>query len=135
MVYAGTLITAGHGLFCVTETGMNTQVGKIAHVLSQESAPDTPLTRHLNRMGVTLGLIALGICVLLFFLGLHKGYGVLSMFLTAVSLGVAAIPESLPALVTIMLSLGVEKMAKRNAIILPPAGGRNIRQCHLDLFG
>lgn len=117
MVYAGTLITAGHGLFCVTETGMNTQVGKIAHVLSQESAPDTPLTRHLNRMGVTLGLIALGICVLLFFLGLHKGYGVLSMFLTAVSLGVAAIPESLPALVTIMLSLGVEKMAKRNAII------------------
>lgn len=117
MVYAGTLITAGHGLFCVTETGMNTQVGQIAHVLSHESAPDTPLTRHLNRMGITLGLIALGICVLLFFLGLHKGYGVLSMFLTAVSLGVAAIPESLPALVTIMLSLGVEKMAKRNAII------------------
>lgn len=135
MVYAGTLITAGHGLFCVTETGMNTQVGKIAHVLSQESAPDTPLTRHLNRMGVTLGLIALGICVLLFFLGLHKGYGVLSMFLTAVSLGVAAIPESLPAFSHHYAFSGRGKDGKTKCHYPPPAGGRNIRQCHLDLFG
>ena len=117
MVFSGTMITTGNGLFCVTETGMNTQIGKIAGMLSHEQAPQTPLTRRLNHTGKVLGILALIICAILFFLGLQKNQPVFDMFMTSVSLGVAAIPESLPALVTIMLSLGVERMAKQCAII------------------
>ncbi len=117
MVFSGTMITTGNGLFCVTETGMNTQIGKIAGMLSHEQAPQTPLTRRLNHTGKVLGILALIICAILFFLGLQKNQPVFDMFMTSVSLGVAAIPESLPALVTIMLSLGVERMAKKNAVI------------------
>ena len=117
MVFSGTMITTGNGLFCVTETGMNTQIGKIAGMLSHEQAPQTPLTRRLNHTGKLLGILALIICAILFFLGLQKNQPVFDMFMTSVSLGVAAIPESLPALVTIMLSLGVERMAKQCAII------------------
>lgn len=117
MVFSGTMITTGNGLFCVTETGMNTQIGKIAGMLSHEQAPQTPLTRRLNHTGKVLGILALIICAILFFLGLQKNQPVFDMFMTSVSLGVAAIPESLPALVTIMLSLGVERMAKQCAVI------------------
>ena len=117
MVFSGTMITTGNGLFCVTETGMNTQIGKIAGMLSHEQAPQTPLTRRLNHTGKVLGILALIICTILFFLGLQKNQPVFDMFMTSVSLGVAAIPESLPALVTIMLSLGVERMAKQCAVI------------------
>ena len=117
MEFSGTMITTGNGLFCVTETGMNTQIGKIAGMLSHEQAPQTPLTRRLNHTGKVLGILALIICAILFFLGLQKNQPVFDMFMTSVSLGVAAIPESLPALVTIMLSLGVERMAKQCAII------------------
>ena len=117
MVFSGTMITTGNGLFCVTETGMNTQIGQIAGMLSHEQAPQTPLTRRLNHTGKVLGILALIICAILFFLGLQKNQPVFDMFMTSVSLGVAAIPESLPALVTIMLSLGVERMAKQCAVI------------------
>lgn len=117
MVFSGTMITTGNGIFCVTETGMNTQIGKIAGMLSREQAPETPLTKRLNHTGKVLGILALVICVVLFFLGLQKKQPVFDMFMTSVSLGVAAIPESLPALVTIMLSLGVERMAKQCAIV------------------
>ena len=117
MVFSGTMITTGNGLFCVTETGMNTQIGKIAGMLSHEQAPQTPLTKRLNHTGKVLGILALIICAILFFLGLQKNQPVFDMFMTSVSLGVAAIPESLPALVTIMLSLGVERMAKQCAVI------------------
>ena len=117
MVFSGTMITTGNGLYCDTETGMNTQIGKIACIHSHEQAPQTPLTRRLNHTGKVLGILALIICAILFFLGLQKNQPVFDMFMTSVSLGVAAIPESLPALVTIMLSLGVERMAKQCAII------------------
>lgn len=116
-VFAGTIVTTGRGIFCVTDTGMDTQIGRIAGLLAEEEAPETPLTQKLNKTGKLLGLLALGICVLVFFLGIRKEQPIFSMFMTSVSLGVAAIPESLPALVTIMLSLGVERMAKKNAII------------------
>lgn len=116
-VFSGTTVVQGRGTFYVTQTGMNTQIGQIAGMLNSESSPQTPLTRRLNRTGQLLGIGALLICVIVFFLGIRKNQPVFSMFMTSVSLGVAAIPESLPALVTIMLSLGVERMAKKNAII------------------
>jgi len=116
-VFSGTTVTTGRGTFYVTETGMNTQIGHIAGMLSRETSPETPLTRRLNKTGKMLGILALIICVIVFFLGLHKDQPIFDMFMTSVSLGVAAIPESLPALVTIMLSLGVERMAKQKAII------------------
>lgn len=116
-VFSGTVVTTGRGTFYVTETGMNTQIGQIAGMLAREESPETPLTRRLNKTGKMLGLLALGICIVIFFLGIRKSVPIFSMFMTSVSLGVAAIPESLPALVTIMLSLGVERMAKKKAII------------------
>lgn len=116
-VFSGTTVVSGRGTFYVTETGMDTQIGKIAGMLSAETSPETPLTKRLNKTGKLLGIAAFAICVVVFFLGIHKNQPIFSMFMTSVSLGVAAIPESLPALVTIMLSLGVERMAKKNAVI------------------
>lgn len=116
-VFAGTMVTTGRGTCYITATGMETQIGQIAGMLSREEAPETPLTRRLNKTGRMLGLLALAICVVVFFLGIRNSQPVFDMFMTSVSLGVAAIPESLPALVTIMLSLGVERMAKQKAII------------------
>lgn len=116
-VFSGTMVTTGRGTFYVTATGMNTQIGQIAGMLSREDSPETPLTRRLNKTGKLLGILALAICAVVFFLGIRGSQPVFKMFMTSVSLGVAAIPESLPALVTIMLSLGVERMARQNAII------------------
>ena len=116
-VFSGTMVTTGRGTFYVTDTGMNTQIGQIAGLLASEEAPETPLTKRLNKTGKLLGFLALAICVVVFFLGIQKKQPIFSMFMTSVSLGVAAIPESLPALVTIMLSLGVERMARQKAII------------------
>ncbi len=117
MAFSGTLVIAGHGKAIVTATGMETELGHIAGMISSETAPDTPLQKKLNHTGKLLGTLALAICLLLFFVGLYHKQPIFSMFMTSVSLGVAAIPESLPALVTIMLSLGVERMAKKQAII------------------
>ena len=116
-VFSGTMAATGRGTFYVTATGMDTQIGQIAGLLARESAPETPLTRRLNKTGRLLGFLALAICAVVFFLGVRKNQPVFSMFMTSVSLGVAAIPESLPALVTIMLSLGVERMARQKAVI------------------
>lgn len=117
MVFSGTVVTSGRGTCCVTATGMNTQIGQIAGMLAREQAPETPLTKRLNHTGKVLGCLAFVICGIIFLIGIHKSQPVFDMFMTSVSLGVAAIPESLPALVTIMLSLGVERMAKQRAII------------------
>ena len=117
MVFAGTIVVGGNGTAVVTATGMQTELGRIADLISSETPPDTPLQKKLNHTGKLLGVLALGICVLIFFMGILKKQPLLDMFMTSVSLGVAAIPESLPALVTIMLSLGVERMAKKNAVI------------------
>ncbi len=117
MVWSATAVTAGNGMAMVTETGINTQVGKIAKAIIESKAPRTPLQTKLERTGKTLGTVALTICTLVFCVGLFKSIPPLEMFMTSVSLAVAAIPEGLPAIVTVMLALGVQKMAKKNAIV------------------
>ena len=117
MAFATTVIVAGHGEGIVCNTGMQTKVGKIAKLILEDSSPDTPLQLKLAEVGKKLGLVALFICLLIFFIGVIKKIPVGQMFMTSVGLAVAAIPEGLPAIVTVMLSIGVTKMAKKNAII------------------
>lgn len=116
-VNAGTVVLSGHATALVARTGMETQVGKIADLIQQDTAPETPLKKHLAHTGKVLGITVLAICLLVFLLGTLQGRPMFTMFMTAVSLGVAAIPEGLPAIVTIVLSLGVQRMAKKKAII------------------
>jgi len=96
---------------------MNTKVGKIANMIITNESPETPIQRKLAEVGKTLGLACLGICVFIFFIGIIKRISPIEMFMTSVGLAVAAIPEGLPAIVTIVLSIGVTKMAKKNSII------------------
>lgn len=117
LVMATSTVTYGRGLAVVTETGMNTQVGHIATLIMEEETPMTPLQKRLARTGKALGIAALVICVAIFIMGILKQLPIFDMFMTSVSLAVAAIPEGLPAIVTIMLSLGVQRMAKKNAVI------------------
>lgn len=107
----------GHGKAVVTETGMNTKVGQIANMIIKDEAPETPLQKKLGEVGKILGLACIGICIVIFLMGLIKHIEPVEMFMTSVGLAVAAIPEGLPAIVTIMLSIGVTKMAKNNSII------------------
>ena len=117
MVLSSTVITAGRGVAVVTATGMDTEVGRIAGLLLQEDAMDTPLQRKMAEISKSLSILCLAVCALVFGAGMAWGRGILEMFLTAVSLAVAAIPEGLPAIVTIVLALGVQRMASRNAIV------------------
>ncbi len=117
MVYSGCMVCYGHGKAIVCATGTHTELGKVAGMLMKEDSPDTPLQKRLAATGKTLSISALFICIIIFAVGIFMHYPVLDMFMTAVSLAVAAIPEGLPAIVTIMLSLGVTRMAQNNAII------------------
>ncbi len=117
MIYSSTTVLAGNCRAIVTQTGMNTQVGKIAHLLADEESPQTPLQIRLSKIGKALGIGALIICAFVFLLGIIRKSGILPSFMLSVSLAVAAIPEGLPAIVTIVLSMGVQRMAKSNAII------------------
>ena len=117
MVMATSTITYGRGMAVVTATGMNTQVGHIARMIMEDDTPMTPLQKRLAKTGKVLGTAAMLICAAIFVMGLLKQVPVFDMFMTSVSLAVAAIPEGLPAIVTIMLSLGVQRMAKKNAVI------------------
>jgi len=117
MVFMGTIVTGGRGKAVVVGTGMDTELGRIAQML-QETPPDpTPLQRQLASLGKTLGIAAGIIVAVVFITGLLRGEDVLGMFLTAVALAVAAIPEGLPSVVTIVLALGVTRMSERNAVI------------------
>lgn len=116
-VFSSSVVTAGHGLAVVTGTGLSTEIGAIATHLINAEAPDTPLQKRLASVGKSLGVLCLFICVGVFLLGILQGRPPVDMLMTAVSLAVAAIPEGLPAVVTIMLSIGVERMAKKRAII------------------
>lgn len=117
LVLATSTITYGRGIAVVTNTGMNTQVGHIATLIMDDDTPMTPLQKRLAKTGKALGIAALSICMVIFIIGLLKKLPIFDMFMTSVSLAVAAIPEGLPAIVTIMLSLGVQRMAKKNAVI------------------
>lgn len=117
MAYANTIVVNGHGEAVVTETGMNTKVGKIAGMIIEDEAPETPIQKKLGEVGKILAIACIIICVLIFIIGIFKKIPIVEMFMTSVGLAVAAIPEGLPAIVTIMLSIGVTKMAKRNSII------------------
>lgn len=117
MAFSGSYITYGRGSGIVVATGMETQMGKIASMIMKEKSPNTPLQKKLAHLGRVLGVIALVLCASIFVLGLVRNIPPLDMFVTSVSLAVAAIPEGLVAIVTIMLAIGVTRMAKRNAII------------------
>ena len=101
----------------MTQTGMDTKVGKIANMMIENEAPETPIQKKLGQVGKILGIVCLAICFIIFVIGLIKKIDSIEMFMTSVGLAVAAIPEGLPAIVTIMLSIGVTKMAKKNSII------------------
>ena len=117
MAFSTGMVTYGRGRGVVVETGMSTQVGKIADMLQQAEETETPMSRRLGQLGKILGIAALAICALIFVVGILYGNSALSMFMTAVSLAVAAIPEGLPAVSTIVLAIGVQRMVKKNAII------------------
>ncbi len=117
MLFSSSLITYGRGKGIVVETGMNTEVGKIAGMINQTEEQITPLQQKLNKLGKTLGIVALTICALIFAVGIIQGKEPIHMFMTAVSLAVAAIPEGLVAVSTIVLAIGVQKMVKRHAIV------------------
>lgn len=117
MVYASCSVTYGRGAGIVTEVGMKTEVGKIAAMIQSVPDTQTPLQQRLDKLGKLLGIAALAICALLFVIGLLYGKPILDMFMTAVSLAAAAIPEGLPAVSTIVLAVGVQRLVKKNAIV------------------
>ena len=117
MLFSSSLITYGRGKGIVVETGMNTEVGKIATIINDTEGTATPLQIKLNKLGKTLGIAALAICVVIFIIGIAYGKDIIDMFMTAVSLAVAAIPEGLAAVSTIVLAIGVQRMVKKNAIV------------------
>lgn len=117
LAFMASIVVNGHGLAVVTDIGMNTKVGKIANMIIENESPETPIQKKLGQVGKILGIVCLAICIVIFIIGLAKNIEPMEMFMTSVGLAVAAIPEGLPAIVTIMLSIGVTKMAKNNTII------------------
>ena len=117
MAFATTIVVNGRGIAVCTKTGMNTKVGKIAGMIIEDENSETPLQKKLGEVGKTLAIACMVICALIFVIGIFKKIPIIEMFMTSVGLAVAAIPEGLPAIVTIMLSIGVTKMAKKNSII------------------
>ncbi|EKF8803518.1 cation-translocating P-type ATPase [Enterococcus faecalis] len=117
MAYSNSNVTYGRGLGVVVGTGMNTEVGKIAGMLASEQETETPLKQNLNQLGKMLTIAILVIAAVMFVVGMMNGRSWIDMLLTSISLAVAAIPEGLPAIVTIILALGTQKMAKKNAIV------------------
>ena len=117
MVFSGCSVTYGTATAVVTGTGMDTEMGKIAGLLEGEKETQTPLQQKLAQLGKYLGFVALAACAVIFAVGLLNGIPVLEIFMTSVSLAVSAIPEGLPAIVTIVLAIGVQRMVKKNALI------------------
>ena len=117
MVFSGCSVTYGTGTAIVTAIGMDTEMGKIANLLDSEEETQTPLQQKLAVLGKYLGFLALAACAIIFVVGLINGIPAMEIFMTSVSLAVSAIPEGLPAIVTIVLSIGVQRMVKKNAII------------------
>ena len=117
MVFGGTLVTYGRAIAVVTSTGMNSELGKIANLMENTQAKETPLQKTLNKFSGKLAIIIIAICIIVFVLEIYRDESILNALMFAVALAVAAIPEALSSIVTIVLALGTEKMAKENAII------------------
>jgi Ca2+-transporting ATPase len=117
IAFMSTLVTRGRGVGIVVETGMNTEVGKIANLINTENKEKTPLEIRLDKLGKTIGMFAIGVCIVIFVIALIQGRDLAEMFILSVSLAVAAIPEGMPAIVAVVLSIGVTSMAKKKAII------------------
>src|SRR5208283_952450 len=117
MVYMGTLVTGGQGLAVVVATGKFTEIGKIQILVGEATTPETPMERQLDKMGSQLVFICSGVCGIVFFIGLLRGYGFLQMLKTSISPAVAAVPEGLPAVATTTLALGIRRMKKLNVLI------------------
>ena len=117
MLFSGSFVTSGRSISVAVETGMNTQIGKIAGLINNSKSPQTPLQNKLNEMSKILGIGTIVICAIIFLLGIINKTPVLEIFMLSISLAVAAIPEGLPAIITIALANGVKKMAKHNVII------------------
>ncbi len=116
-IFMGTVVTYGRGTAIITETGMQTELGKIAEMIQSVGQDQTPLQRRLDQLGKTLAVVAIIIVAVVFGLGIVRGEPIRTMFLTGISMAVAAVPEGLPAVVTIALALGAQRMLKRNALI------------------
>lgn len=117
MAYTGTMVTYGRGVGVVVNTGMSSEIGQIAEMLQEVEGEETPLQKRLDRFGQSLGWAALAISGIIFVVGMFRGTAPLEMFIIAVSLAIAAVPEGLPAVVTITLALGMQEMIERNALI------------------
>ena len=117
MAFMSTMATYGRGEGVIVATGMETEIGKIAKILDEDESTLTPLQIKLDELGKTLGYIAMGICAVIFIVGDYSERPILEMFMTSISLAVAAIPEGLVAIVAIVLAMGVNKMSKKNAIV------------------
>jgi len=117
MAFSSTIVTNGRGSYVVTNTGMETEVGKIAELIQIQEEIETPLNKKLKKFGKQIGIIILGICIVIFIIKILRQEEILTAFIVSISLAVAAIPEGLPVVVTTTLALGVQRMSKRNAII------------------
>ena len=117
MVYMGTMVTGGQGLAVVVATGRFTEIGKIQTLVGEAKPPETPMERQLSRMGTQLVIIGGAVCGVVFVIGLLRGYGLLQMLKTSISLAVAAVPEGLPTVATTTLALGIRKMRRHNVLI------------------
>lgn len=117
MVFSGCSVTYGTAVAVVTATGMDTEMGKIANLLDNETETQTPLQQKLAQLGKYLGIMAIAACAIIFIVGIVNKIPVLEIFMTSISLAVSAIPEGLPAIVTVVLSIGVQRMVKKNALI------------------
>jgi len=117
MLFAGTLVTNGNGEYVVTSTAIHTELGKIAKLVSDTEFPETPLQRKMKQLGMLLGGVVLFMCAIVFSIGIMREMPVGDILLMAVSLAVSAVPEGLPAVVTVCLAMGVRRMAKANALV------------------
>ncbi len=117
MAFMSTMVTYGRGIGVVVATGMNTEIGKIAQMISDEEDSETPLQKKLSKLGQMLGYLAMGVCALVMVIGIFQKREIFDLFLTAISLAVAAIPEGLAAIIAIVLALGVTRLTKKNAIV------------------
>ena len=117
MLYTGTVVTYGRGLAVVVNTGMNTEFGKIAGLLEEVESGQTPLQRNLDELGKTLAKVSFAVIFFVFVVGVVRGNNAAEMFIWAIALAIAVVPEALPAVITISLAIGVQRMVSKNALV------------------